>query len=810
MLRQGNCLTPHNTETNTMFQYSRFLSIIAVVAMLFAVRTPSRGDEKPDAEAIQKKKTRELLAAAEERYKAFYKRPETAIEFWAAIKFEMDLGKFDLAALHIKQLLEKQPADAVDKDLVKIEQAEGIFTFLRLERVRPKDWSDHEPFQKEAVANVEKLIKRTTDAVNTYLSDPVRIEKFIKQLAAATPEERSFAYVQLARSGERAMPYLIQSLRIDTDKPYYPRVREAMLLLGRDRKETVATYLDVLKAANDKDARDLDLRLTLLDMIKRLDDKRALPYLWHLSSAKQYPEGVRNKAREVQASLMRIDKLDIPPAKQQLVKMAEEYYAKLRAAPLEDKQAKVKVWEWTGDAIVQRERTPLELEEDLGLRYARQALDLDPTYVPAQIVFLNLMLERTYRTKLDQVQREQMPPKMQQLLTTLDAELAMRVLERALEDKQISVILPLIQTLGERGEVRAAKLSSGGPPRGIVRGLYYPDRRVQFAAVKAMLRMPASSPPAVAADRIVELARRFLASDSNPKALIVYPPAEKEKPARDAVKDLGYESEIAKKTHEAVEKGKASADYDLVVLHRGVPEAEFAFVYNQLRKDVDIGGLPMIVVVDKAREKAVRKFVGKDSAVAVMTEDEFHSKDDLKKAADALFKNAQITKLTAAEREQFSDASMYFLWAMARGEITGYDVKPAVDVVKSQLKSPKNLVPALEFLGRVPGKEIQYQLAGIVSDPDVDEKMRVPAAMELNRHMQKNGVQLDKKQIANLQAAANQTAEGSVLRTELNVTVSMIARTTGAKTGADLFKFQPDPPAKAKDKGKEEKKDKGD
>ena len=98
----------------------------------------------------------------------------------------------------------------------------------------------------------------------------------------------------------------------------------------------------------------------------------------------------------------------------------------------------------------------------------------------------------------------------------------------------------------------------------------------------------------------------------------------------------------------------------------------------------------------------------------------------------------------------------------------------------------------------------QFQLAGMASDPDQDAKMRIPAVLKLNRHMQKFGVQLDKKQIANLQAAANQAPEGSPLRTELNVTVSMIARTTGAKTGSDLFKFRLDEPPQ-----KKEKKDKG-
>src|ERR1019366_3687533 len=143
----------------------------------------------------------------------------------------------------------------------------------------------------------------------------------------------------------------------------------------------------------------------------------------------------------------------------------------------------------------------------------------------------------------------------------------------------------------------------------------------------------------------------------------------------------------------------------------------------------------------------------------------------------------------------FAKLSMDTLWKMARGEITGYDVTPALAVIKRQLDSPDNALRALEILGRLPGKEIQYQLADIVSNADQDVKMRVPAVLELNRHMQKNGVQLDKKQVANLQAAASQADVGSVLRTQLNVTISMISRTTGAKTGADLFKFRPDVPA---------------
>src|ERR1019366_7151227 len=131
---------------------------------------------------------------AKEDYRVYFKRPETPYEFWSAIKFEMDLGKFDLAALHLKLLLEKALPEDVDKDLVKIEAAEGMSAFLRLRQVRKwydrtaneteADRAAREQFEKDAVCNVEGLIERVTKAVEKHLSDPDRIKKFIAQLGA--------------------------------------------------------------------------------------------------------------------------------------------------------------------------------------------------------------------------------------------------------------------------------------------------------------------------------------------------------------------------------------------------------------------------------------------------------------------------------------------------------------------------------------------------------------------------------------------------------------------------------------------------
>ncbi|MSQ92945.1 MAG: hypothetical protein EXR98_00140 [Gemmataceae bacterium] len=800
-------------EVTTPMNSSRWFFAFVSIVIAFRAQAPARGqdDEKDKQAILTKKKTIELLDKANEEYRVFFKRPEKTIEYWSAIKFEMELGKFDLAALHLKRMLGNDPAiktdaaDEIDKDLVKFEQAEGMSAFLRLRLVKPIDWSDHPPFRTEALANVEGLIDRVTKAVEKHLSDPDRIKKYIARLDAPTPEERGYAYVQIARSRERAVPYLIEELRKSFGKPLHGRVRETLLRMG---PETVSVYLEVFKAVNEKDYRDIELRLTLLEIFRQRDDKRVIPYLWHMSAAKQYPAGVRDRAKEVLASLLRLPIDELPPSKETLTYEAERYYQH-NVKFKEDKD--VLVWEWNGEALALAPTglSPSRAEEFFGMRYAREALDLDPAYQPAQVVFLSLMLDRHYRPKVDQILTEAISPRMHQLLTSLDADLALRVLERGMEDRQLPVILPLIMALGERAEFRAARLNPSGQPRGIVKALYYPDRRVQFAAMKAMLRMPPTTRPAVEAERIVELSRRFLASEATSKSLVVHAPLGDEQAIRKTVGALGFEPVLASKVQEAVKKGTASADFDLIILHKGMANADFPHVYGQLRQHFDLGGLPMIVVVDKAREKVVKQMIASNPNAIVITEDKFKADDEFKSLAATHVKNVQLAKLTPDERMLFAKTALDTFWSISQGDLQGYDIAPAFDVILEQLKSnEKNATTAIKILGRLPGSSrlsvntIQNKLAGIAGDPARDIKLREPALQELNRHMQKNGVTVGKKLQDDLRQAHQIAAPGQPFHNQLVIAIGMFSRTTAAKTGADLIKFRPDDPPAPKEKEK--------
>ncbi len=274
-----------------MFRFAvRLMSLMGVLVLAIATAR-AQDDDKPDPGV---EATRRLLQKAEEEYRLFIKRPVTILDYWAALKYEMQLGKFDLAGLHLKLLLdkyEKMPEEG-SKELLRIEAAEGLAALLNLKNI--KKWSDHPPFQKEGTENADKFIDRVTLAIEKQLSDPERIQKFIKRLDAATPEERAFVRLQLDKAGVRAVPYLVEALRVNFGKPLYDRVRNLMLEMD---SAIVPGYLEVLRAHDAADASEIEPRMTLIKITLQRSDARMVPYLWHLASAPQYPEPVRREAQ---------------------------------------------------------------------------------------------------------------------------------------------------------------------------------------------------------------------------------------------------------------------------------------------------------------------------------------------------------------------------------------------------------------------------------------------------------------------------------------------------------------------------------
>jgi len=352
----------------------------------------------------------------------------------------------------------------------------------------------------------------------------------------------------------------------------------------------------------------------------------------------------------------------------------------------------------------------------------------------------------------------------------------------------------MVQALGDRGELRAAKPSSFGTPQGVVRGLYYPDRRVQYAAVNALLKMPSTPAPANAG-RMVDVLRRLILIDQPPAALVLGASVEKANEVFTSLKEAGFTPILSRSIQEGIEKARPQGNVELIVLHYGMSPRELPFALSQVRRDIDLGLTPILLIAPMDQVDAYQRIAKRYRNIHVLSESMLPSAEEVSKLVDRLTTKIQLVKLTPEERKRIAEVSVDVLRQMARNQIRGYDVQPALDNLTLSIGSPDLASAALETLGRLPGTTPQLRLADVVLDPSL-EKLRVPAAKELNRHVQHHGLLLPRAQVEKLKRVMDDRTTPVPLRTEMAYFLGGFQRTP-TRDGRAISIFAPDVPAEA-------------
>jgi CheY-like chemotaxis protein len=546
------------------------------------------------------------LASSRGQESEFYKKPTTPKEFWRAMQFEMSVGKFDLAAGHLKGLLESKPTD---QQWLEIESKDGLVTFLRLRNV-PR-WSGDKQTDTEAKQNVEQLIAAITEALRKELTDPVRIARLAKNLTA-TPEEAAFAQKELMRSGVAAIPVLLDLLRGGQPQD----VRSAILeLLPQFEINVVPPLIAAL------DVNDANLRMELLDSLRKRRDYLSLPFrvetdltptLWYFSAALPVnPESMRKKASEMLLGLLDRDpEADRFPERRtsqwRLTQFARKFLEHKERFSTPDK---VNVWKWDGAKPVLTEMATTDAEEYYGLRYARWALQVQPDYTEAQRAFITLALDKHFARSAADARLAQSSPELYSILVTAPYSLVSDLLEEALREKRIRMAVALLQVLGDRNEVKAARPSeikggSGEKPEArpalLIKAMDYPDRRVQFAAVDALLRTP--GPQArERGTQIVRILAGYLQADpaesgSKPKAMIGDFDRDRGEALARVVRQAGLDALVARTGKDVLRRLQEKADIDLIIIDQHLPGPMLPDFLAQARADFRLRGIPLLVV----------------------------------------------------------------------------------------------------------------------------------------------------------------------------------------------------------------------
>ncbi len=776
----------------------RYLMGLSCLGLLIL---PATGQEKEKAKDDKKA----ALQRAEDQYRQFFKPPETALEFWAAMQYEIGVGKYDLAAEDLKGFLAKNPSK---EDLLAIEEQEGMSAFLRLlniPQLRP---------------DAQKLLDQVTKVVKENRADPERINRFINNLRAS-PEERAYAIIQLRKSGALAVPYIVDALRAATNRSERGPLTSALVDLGRPAIAPVLAALD---------ADDTALKLELIEVVRGIADPSAAAGLWYPSASPREPEAVRARATETVVFLLGLDRPEqLPPATKALVAEAERYYQ--HRAPFAKTQP-VMVWAWQNNRLVGQALTASQAEEFYGLRYAGQALVLDPANEPAQIVYLSLALEKGFeRSGLDQPLAKS-APQAAQMARVVNPALLVATLDRALADRRVPVILGVVRTLGDLGVVQALRPSEAPEPA-LLRALNYPDRRVQLAAADAVLRIPASNPYPISV-RVVEVLRRAAAADSQPRVLVAAAARDVGEELARALQAAGFAAEVKTTGAEVLKRLQEAADIDALVIrvspgkrflpanpqppggpqrapqvvappdaiHYALPDPGLPNVLAQIRADRNSAYVPILLMADPDQtgqpspefEAALRRLTEqyRNVWIAPNTTD----KESLRRILTLRITEANGAPLTEAERKADAVAAMRWLDRLARGEVTDYDVRPAAAAILKGLRNPDLAMLAIDAASRLPGPTPQRELAQVVLS-GAPPAVRAAAADALAHNIQLRGVVLA-GEIVPLQELYARTDDAK-LKANLALVLGSL-RPDARQTGERLLWFRPtfNPPAKEK------------
>jgi CheY-like chemotaxis protein len=540
--------------------------------------------------------------------------PKAPTELFQQIRGLVDEGRFDLAAAYLQLFLDSNPSD---QDILDLERKYGNSVFQQLRTV-PR-WSDDDKVDKKAKENVEALIARGKQVTEAKLRTPERVNKYIRNLGASY-EERVFAEMELKRTGDYVVPFMVEALRSGPERQLEEGIVGAIAKL---EPPSVAGWIAALDALPPEQQYQV-----IAAVVSRRDvmDLRTAaqtdytPYLWRMADRKDVNPSLARYALSVLDAIHGGTAQKRKP-EAELVAAARTFYDhKARFASTrtnaDGSPARVSVWVWDAAAmkLTKLDDVPVgQAEEYYGLRYARWALERRPEDEDAQRLILALAAERAVgrmleQGKLDDIARTD--PSVYRMLSDAPSAVLNDLLEQALNQNRTSLIVAVSQVLADRADRTAVSPRPGNPPRPSLfeRALGYPDPRVQLTAAVGLLRSPVPVAPAVRG-RVVEVLRRAAAADpgvpggAKGQALLTDPNKVRADGEAALLRSLGYEVEYFPTGRDLLRRVSQASDFDLILVDRHVVYPELTDVMGHLRADANASRRPVLVVAssDKPR-----------------------------------------------------------------------------------------------------------------------------------------------------------------------------------------------------------------
>ena len=542
---------------------------------------------------------------------SFAGEPKTPLELWEAGEYLVRTGQARQAAPYLKKFLDGNPDDAT---LLEIRDRSGVGAILRL-----ADFP-------ETRSLARPLLDRLGAASRRVATDPAQVGQAIAGLSASHPEQ-VMAVERLRDAGPYAVPPLVEALNDATKS----RADRALVVAnaGRLGSPTVPAWVAVL------DAPESGLAVDAAEILGQIGDRRAIPALSYVAARPDTLGPARDTARR---AIARITGRPFEAQPRTPARVLADEARRYLAHGVDFPGGRVELWDWSEGRPTPRSATKAEAESTLGLRYARQALELEPTDAAAQATFVGLVLAQGIGRGAGRFPAVD-PTRAWPTALAAGPTVLQEVLKRAIADGQSDLAVAATTALGhvvnrnapaptgdpvEEGTAGSVSVAApapdgsaacppgagGGPaaeafaapvitrPGPLVEALTTPDRRVQFAAARALVLLdPAKAFPGSA--RVVPTLARFVAPNpGSPRAVVIDGNINRGNRTAGLLRELGYDPTAVPSGEDGFRSAAESADVELVLIEPSGLQGSWRTVdtLTNLRSDPRTAGLPVLLI----------------------------------------------------------------------------------------------------------------------------------------------------------------------------------------------------------------------
>lgn len=690
----------------------------------------------------------------------YTKTPTTPLEFWDAADYLLRTGQAADAVPYLNQFMQSNPDDAT---LLSVRDQYGAGSFLRLQ--------DHPETRKFA----EPLVAKLGEASRRTATNPERISRSIAALTK-TKEEQDHAVEQLRKAGAYAVPPLFQEL---TKQGLSPETH-ALLVRNMGRLDRSAT--PALIAALDAESA---LAADAAAALGGIGDPRAIAPLTALIATGEPGSPAKDAARR---AIEYITKRPFEAQSKSPVRLLADEARRYHTHAIKFPGDSVTIWDWDANARTPVPRTISRSEAEVffGNKLARAALAVDPTDRPAQAVLIGQALEKA----LERAGVANFPAN--DPANTFAAAVAAGpavlgdVLRQAVADGKSDLASVAAMALGKVTDANA--LAVDGAVNPLVEALAAPGRRARFAAAKALVDLDPRKPFA-GSSRVVPVLAQFVTAGASPRALVIDGNLTRGSQLSGYLKALGYEPVLEPTGADGFKTAAESADIEIILVDHHMIQGAWRLhdTLSNLKADARTAGVPVYVVAPLTREADLLslkdrfpgvKFLVTPTSTATL-------KDQLAFAAPE-----RPEMFTAEERASYALEAATLLGKVAArpGSPFERDLARIEPELTAALGNPGTSVAATAVLGDVALPDAQRGLADALLDPSKPGPLRLSAASQLAKSVQRFGPLIAREQEANLLAAFDREADPA-LRTALGTVIGSL-RPRAASTGARLRKLE--------------------